>query len=69
MANFTQNMTWNQNILPDGLICIFPGLLLLEHLGGMLFVPRNVGNAEPGQGMGISEQDFLLGSGWPGRTV
>lgn len=50
MANFSQNMIWNQNIFPDGLICIFPGLFLLEHLGGMMFVHRIWEMLNPGRG-------------------
>lgn len=33
-----EEMIWNQKIFPGRFICIFPGLLLLEHLDRMMFV-------------------------------
>lgn len=60
MANFTQNMIWNQNIFPDGLICIFPGLLLLEQLGGMMFVHRTWEMLSPGRGWVFMNRIFWL---------
>lgn len=50
MANFTQNMIWTQNIFPDGLICIFCGLMLLKHLGRMMFVHPTWEMLSPGRG-------------------